>query len=277
MPPDIVCGASMGALVGAAYVLGRLPALYDWALAYKRREAIKLMDLRLSNGGLLGSRKLVQELLDLDAEQRIEDMATPFACVATDLVHGREVWLREGPLLDAIAASIAIPGIFSPIKVGETWMIDGAVVDPVPVGLCRTLGADRIIAVDPNRGEFGRRTPRFAREAGERRSTRKTAAALQSIASRLPADSNLADILLRSRSDAIREGIPKYFDVLVGSLHIMQDYITRSRMAGDPPDILLTPRLSDINFLEFDRAAEAVAEGRASIERILPTLAAMVG
>lgn len=154
---DIVCGTSMGSLVGAAYVAGRLTELRQWAETATWREIVGLMDVRLSGGGLISGKQVVSFLRGLGIEAPIEGYTKRYAAVATDLVSGREIWLESGPIHEAVRASIALPGILSPARVGGKWLVDGGLSNPVPVSVCRALGAEVIIAVNLNGDLLGRR------------------------------------------------------------------------------------------------------------------------
>lgn len=155
--PDIVCGTSMGALVGGVYASGRLAALHDWALKADRRIVTSLVDVAFMAGGLIDGVRIVEWLGKLEIAKAIEDLKIPYGAVATDVTTGREMWLRSGALDRAIRASIAMPGIFSPIQIDDVWMVDGGLVNPVPVSLCRAMGADFVIAVNVNEDLLGRR------------------------------------------------------------------------------------------------------------------------
>lgn len=270
--PDIVCGTSIGSLVGAAYVAGRLPALRQWAVAATWREIVGLMDVRLSGGGLIDGRQIVAFLQGLGIDGGIESYPKRYAAVATDLTTGREIWLQSGPILDVVRASIALPGIISPARIGDQWLVDGGLANPVPVSVCRALGADVIIAVNLNGDLVGRRL--------------ESAPDPSASAMHPPAPNEHLDRILRQLPEAFREqaiqmiprlsprgpSTPGYFDVIANSINIMQDQITRTRLAGEPPHVMLVPRLRDIGLLEFNRAREAIAEGRACVEHALPML-----
>lgn len=271
--PDIVCGASMGALVGAAYVAGGLPALRQWAEAATWREVVGLIDVRLAGGGLVDGKLIVKFLRGLGIEKPIESHAKAFAAVATDLASGREIWIQTGPIHDAVRASIAMPGILSPGLVDGRWLTDGGVTNPVPVSLCRALGADVIFAVNLNGDLVGRR---FTAEAGEpapNPASRATAEILEKLLSRLPPAmrEHLGPVAPKLFAQGAAAA-PGYFDVLANSLNIMQDHITRTRLAGEPPHVMLVPRLSDFGWMEFHRAKEAIAEGKACVDHALPML-----
>ncbi|MBI2381395.1 MAG: patatin-like phospholipase RssA [Gammaproteobacteria bacterium] len=270
--PDIVIGSSVGALVGAAYASGNLAKLEAWARTLARLDIIRLLDPRLSGGGFIHGESLMGAIAEHVADCAIEDLPMRFACVATDLTTGQEVWLNQGSVLDAVRASIALPGVFTPVRRDERWLIDGGLVNPVPVSLARAMGADLIIAVNLNGDLVGRSlrpaeapTPVPSPEAGN-----GEASALSRVLTRfndLKDRFSLDGLLGLGRDTAEGPAAPGLFDVLTASINIMQDRITRSRMAGDPPDVLITPRLSPIRLMEFDRAAEAIAEGVKAVNR----------
>lgn len=269
--PDVVSGCSMGALVGAAFVSGKLADLKAFALTLNWREIARLMDVRLNTGGLIDGGEVVAMLRRLGIAAPIENCATPFVAVATDLRSGREVWLKDGPIETAVRASISLPGIFSPAQRDGQWLVDGGLVNPVPVSACRALGADVVIAVNLNGDLVGRYG--FAPRAGL---ANQGAPAAPEFLARLVEG---MPMLLRKPAEALLPKLiapepdkPGYFDVLMNSLNIMQDQITRARMAGEPPHVTLVPRLEDITMLEFNRAAEAIAEGAACVAQALPHL-----
>jgi len=270
--PDIVCGTSMGALVGAAYVTGRLSVLKDWACALTWHEMIGLLDVRLTGGGLIDGNDIVALLHRLGVEAAIEQTAKPFAAVATNLVTGREIWLKAGPITEAVRASIGMPGVLSPVKVANDWLIDGGLVNPVPVSLCRALGADIIVAVNLNSDLVGRRFE--AKETPQELS--KTAPVGPELMGRLldQIPPSLRDQAARIAAQLLpsQPMTPAYFQVLANSLNIMEDQITRTRLAGEPPHIMLAPRLGQIGPFEFHRASEGITEGRASVQQALPHL-----
>ena len=267
----IVCGTSIGSLVGAAYVAGCLKELRQWAETATWREIVGLMDVRLSGGGLINGKQVVSFLRGLGVEEPIESYTKRYAAVATDLVSGREIWLEFGPIHEAVRASIALPGILSPARVGGKWLVDGGLSNPVPVSVCRALGAEVIIAVNLNGDLLGRR---FASEPS----------AEATLPSRVPSD--FLNRVLKELPAPLREQVtqiapqllpqgpstPGYFDVLANCINIMQDHITRARLAGEPPHVMLAPRLRYIGLMEFNRAKEAIAEGRYCVEQALPML-----
>lgn len=272
--PDVVTGCSIGAFVGAALVTGHIDDLDPWARQLDWREIIGYLDIRLSGGGLIEGDRLLRFMQERQEDVDLETLERPFATIATDLRSGREVWLRRGSLFKAVRASVSLPGLISPAKTDARWLVDGALVNPVPVSLCRALGAETVIAVNLNsdivgkramrRGKAPRRKPELAPDSGTsflRRFTKDIPTGIRGGTERFFAQ-------LFDGSD----GRPSYFDVVSDSINIMQDQITRSRMAGDPPEVLLQPRLSHIRLMDFNRADEAIAKGRDCVEKILPQL-----
>ncbi len=268
--PDIVCGTSVGALVGAAYLAGKLEKLRKWAEAVTWRQIVVMMDISLSGGGLIDGKPLVKFLRSIGITGAIEDLPRPFAAVATDLATGREIWFRSGPVVDALRASIAVPGIFSPFHHKGQWLLDGGLVNPVPVSVCRAMGADVVIAVNLNGDQLGRwkkEKPAAAAHPPER----PPPDSFPRMLAQLPAalGEQLAQIAPRLLAE---NGAPGYFDVLAGAIDIMQDHITRTRLAGEPPHVTLVPRLREIGLMDYHRAAAAIAEGRIAVENALPAI-----
>ena len=257
--PDIVCGTSAGALVGAAYAADRLPQLQARIEQLNWREIASLVDVHINNGGVMEGARIETFLRDLGISGPIETYRKRFAAVATDLTTGREVWLETGPIDKAVRASISIPGVFSPFRMSDACFLDGDLVNPVPVSLCRALGADIIIAVDLNGDRLGKRWVRETTTSAGREFTER-------IIEQLPA--MLRDRMKPIATDLLspREPVPGYFEVLVNALDIMEDHIPRARLAGEPPHVLLRPQLANLNWMEFQRGREAIAEGRACVE-----------
>lgn len=259
--PEIVAGASVGAAVGAAYALGRLDELEHWACTLNLQQVVSFLDVSLA-GGLIKGARLIETFRQKLADVPIEELPMPFAAVACDLVSGREIWLREGMLSDAVRASIALPGALTPVERDGMVLVDGGLVNPVPVSLCRAMGADAVIAVDLNSDIVGRHL---------RRRKRAPAAAAE--------DAGVADAVMSRLQQGIARlatGIggdgPSLLDILAASINIMQVRITRSRLAGDPAEVLVTPRLAQLGLLEFHRAHEAIEAGRRATEHAMPQL-----
>jgi NTE family protein len=264
--PDIIAGCSIGALVGAAYAGGHLDTLEEWVNKLRFIDVVRLLDVRM-NGGLLEGDSLMASFRDKIVQLDIEKLPRPFAAVATDLNTGREVWLQKGSLPVAVRASIALPGLFSPVTLDDRWLVDGGLTNPVPVSLCRAMGADIIIAVNLNSDIVGKHLNKQKR--AESAEPRDLFAQLLAKVNDSLKDTRLSQWLARVESS---HQIPGMFEVMASAINIMQDRITKSRMAGDPPDILISPRLGSMGLLEFDRATEAIAEGHDSVKRALPAI-----
>jgi len=271
--PDVVCGTSMGALVGAAYVASRMAELRQWAEGATWRKIARLTDLRLTGGGLINGRQVVAFLRELGIGEPIESYDTQYAAVATDMATGREIWLQSGPIHEAVRASIALPGILSPARMDGKWLLDGGLSNPIPVSVCRALGADVIIAVNLNGELLGRRFTEPEPPAATAPSL-VSGEVVRRMLGQLPAVLQRKAPKVEAATGPPRDAAPApgYFDVLASAINIMQDHITRTRLAGEPPHVMLVPRLRSIGLMEFNRAEEAIAEGRACVEQALPTL-----
>lgn len=259
--PDIVAGTSVGAIVGSFYAAGKLKDYADWSSSLTRKTAMKLMDFNwIPKGGVVEGEKLLDVFKQHIGDQEIEDLPKKFAAIATDLVSGQEIWLQEGSLLSAIRASMALPGLLSPHHYQNRWMVDGGLVNPVPVSACRAMGADTVIAVDLNRHLLGRRFADREDDVTESKKSEEDLSPFEKIKRSLFGE--------KSNDPEAEEKLmkPGLVDVTLSAINIMQDRITRSRMAGDPPDLILAPRLSHIGLLDFDNVAEAIEEGRSAVK-----------
>ncbi len=267
--PDIVCGTSVGAIVGGSYVAGNLEKLEGWVLGSTRTDVLRFFDINLSQSGFVDTERLSWFLHSYVAaeDQLIEDMSKKYAAVSTNLDTGREVWFTEGRLADAVRASMALPGLFPAVRNDQRWLVDGGLVNPVPVTVCRALGADIVIAVNLNSGIIGKRNN----------------GTLEAI----PTDGRgvLSSIKQQAReySNSIfpnhheKDEAPGLFYAIANSVNIVQDRITRSRLAGDPADVMLSPQLAHIGMLEFHRAAEAIQEGEGCVQRAMAEIRRVTG
>ncbi len=252
--PDVIAGTSIGALVGAAYALDRLEVLEQWVRGMRWPELAGYFDIRLE-GGLIAGERLMTALADLLGDADFSACRIPFAAVATDLETGQECWLREGRVLDAVRASIAMPILFAPVWREQTWLVDGGLVNPVPVSVCRAMGARHVIAVSLLEDALERETLKPASSTPENNLLGRIQRAL-------------TKWLGRSEGP----GMPSILDVMGRSVNIMELRIGRSRLAGDPPDVLLMPRMPGIGLLDFHRAEEAMQAGREAMARAAPAL-----
>ncbi|PWR01697.1 patatin [Meridianimarinicoccus roseus] len=266
--PDIVTGASMGALVGAAAAGDRLDALEAWCRRLQNATVLRYIDMRIAGGGLVAGQEVARMLRKIGLPDRIEDLPLPFGAVATDLETGAEVALTRGPIAGAVRSSLAIPGVFSPHWHDGRWLLDGALCDPVPVRLARALGAEVVIAIDPNascgKPLWHAQTPEAP---GQTLLSRVGMAEVLPKAWRgmLPGAEDGAEA--EDASTAPSSQPPGYFQVVSTAIDIMQVHILRQRLAQNPPDLLLEADLKHVGILELHRAPEAMEHGRALVDR----------
>jgi NTE family protein len=272
MVPEVVAGASIGAVVGGCWAGGKLDALEDFALGLTKRRVFSLLDLSFSGAGLIAGGRLRERLEQALGRQRIEDLPTTYAAVATEMGAGHEVWLTRGPLVEAMRASYALPGIFEPVRVGARWLFDGALVNPVPITVCRALGADLVIAVN-----LVAETRWRAAVLNDEAALDETLGGLeeQAIDAGRAAPAGFLPNL-RGRRGLFRGagemGAPGIAAAMVDAFNITQDRITRSRLAGDPPDAMISARLGRIGLFDFHRAEEMIAIGREAARKALPEI-----
>jgi NTE family protein len=294
--PDVVCGTSIGALIGAVYANGDLDWLEEWVSRLTWQTVVRLLDLRFS-GGLLGGRKVIQVFADRFNGCQIGDLKMPFAAVATELDSGREIWMQDGRVVDAVRASIAVPGIFTPVLHDGAWLVDGGLSNPVPVSVARGMRADCVIAIDLNNDILNGRDlggmvpntpiPLPSTEPGGDALSGTIADAPPPVALRkngkpwprwlAPENdraSGTADVRVSPPPSA---RVPSMLSSIGQSIDIMQVRITRSRLAGEPADILIQPRLGGMGIFDFHRAAPAIEEGRAAVEAMMPAIKARLG
>jgi NTE family protein len=251
--PDYIAGCSMGAMVGAACAAGRLEQLETWALSLDWKGVVGLLDLGL-RGGLIKGDRLLNMFQGQFVECQFSELALPFAAVATELATGKELWLREGKVSDAVRASCTVPGLFRPVWRDGRYVVDGSVVNPIPVSLCRAMGAEVVIAVDLG-SHMNRRFPLDEQEPLKTGSPRR----------------RLFNVLGSSKRPEMPPP-PSIVDTLLGAIDVMQERIAQARLVSEPPDVLLTPRLGPLGPFEYHRAAMAIAEGRDVVAQNLPAI-----
>lgn len=256
--PDVICGCSIGAFVGAAAAAGDLDKLKTWVGSLKWNNVVSLMDISLRSGLIRGDR-LMDFFERKFADRDFSELGIPFACVATDLRNGREVWLREGSVSDAVRASIALPGLLTPVVHDGRLLVDGGLVNPVPVSLCRAMGADVVIAVDLGSDLVGK-TRKSVKAEGEETDEPGWA---ERFFSRFGIGGRSLEPV------APENDLPSLLTVMSTSINIMQVRVARSRLAGEPADVLITPRLGQLGPLDYHRGAEAIAEGAVAVEHAM--------
>jgi NTE family protein len=275
--PDIVVGTSMGGVVGGAYAAGRLDRLEAWARNLQPRNVLSYLDIRLNGSGLIGGTKLAAEIESTLGEYRIEDLPMKFATVATEVRTGHEIWLTHGRMVDAMRASYALPGIFSPVLIGDRWLVDGALVNPVPVSAARALGAEIVIAANLSSDVFTHSTTIFSHGS----TADPSVSVAVEPAPEPPPKRGLGKFFSAERTMKREffggDGRPGISTVMVDAFNIMQDRITRARLAGDPPDLSISPRVGQIGFFDFHRADDLIAHGARAAERAIDSIQEAIG
>jgi NTE family protein len=264
--PDVVVGTSIGAVVGGLHAAGRLDALEEWGRSLQgMRNILSYLDIRLTGSGLLGGEKLATRLEEAVGQTLIEDLPIKFATVATEVRTGHEIWLTRGRLVDAMRASYALPGIFSPVLIGDRWLVDGALVNPVPVSAARALGAEIVIAANLSSDIFTHSTTIYSHGAMPAPVPEETTAKR-----RFPRLFSAEKTMKREFFGSA--GRPGISSVMVDAFNIMQDRITRARLAGDPPDLLISPRVGHFGWFDFHRGEDLIAHGTRAAERALDSI-----
>lgn len=301
--PHVIAGTSMGAFVGAAYAAGELDRLEDWVRMLDNWKVFSLLDINWTlSGGVIGGIKPFRSFFESFPFENIEDLPLPFTAVATDLHSGQEIWLQEGNLQDAVSASCSIPGLLSPKALSGRWLVDGAVVNPVPVDVCRAMGATRVIAVDVTEdgatlldrehGEIRRvvsektsdedlpelatETAAMSHPEARDKKTREAGAASNGL-SRLLEQGKEQLTQFRELRNRPRISPPGMFDTMHQAMDILERRHKRTKMMGSPPDVLIMPKVGNISGMEFSRAAEAVAAGEREAQRLRTWIEDMVG
>ena len=268
--PNIVVGTSIGAVVGGAYAAGHLDTLEAWARGLQPRNILGYLDIRLNGSGLIGGDKLAMQLEAALGQTLIEELPLKFATVATEVRTGHEIWLTHGRIVDAMRASYALPGIFAPVLVGDRWLVDGALVNPVPVSAARAFGAEIVIAANLSSDVFNHSTTIYAHGPS---AEVKVAVEIETPA---PPKRGFGRLFSPERT-VKREffgggGRPGISTVMVDAFNIMQDRITRARLAGDPPDLLISPRVGQIGWFDFHRADDLIRHGARAAERAIESI-----
>ena len=295
--PNVIAGTSMGAFVGAAFAAGKLDSLEDWVRQLDNWKVFSLLDINWTlSGGVIGGIKPFRSFFEGFEFDNIEDLPLPFTAVATDLHSGQEIWLQQGNLQDAVSASCSIPGLLSPKALSGRWLVDGAVVNPVPINVCRAMGATRVIAIDvmeDGAPVMNREDKEVASIVSEQSSSRdmqhlqeeridmlhpETASVKESVdPDSTPSSNGLARLLEQGKEQLtqFRElrkrpkiSPPGMFDTMHQAMAILERRHKRTRMMGSPPDVLIMPKVGDVGGMEFSRATEAIEAGELEARRL---------
>jgi NTE family protein len=266
--PDVIAGTSIGAIVGGIFAAGQLDAFEAWCRQLTRRRVLGYLDFTFGGSGLIGGSRLIGKLEDALGDTTFADLPLRLAAIATEVGNGHEIWLTRGRLSEAMAASYALPGIFPPKLIGGRWLMDGALVNPLPISAARALGARLVIAVNLNADNFGRGTIIQDHGPDAEDDLRRAARDLK----RSRRGIFRADRLIH-RQFFGAPNRPGLSTVMVEAFQVMQDRITRSRLAGDPPDVMISPRLGRINLFDFHRAKDTIALGAEATEKSIEAIA----
>jgi len=272
--PDVIAGTSIGAIVGGLYAADQLDTFEEWARQLTRRRVLGYLDFTFGGSGLISGGRLIRKLEETLGDACFADLPTRLAAIATEVGTGHEIWLTRGRLSEAMAASYALPGIFPPKLIGGRWLMDGALVNPLPISAARALGARLVIAVNLNTDNFGRGTIIQDHGPDADDDARRAQHELNRSRSGIFRPDRLLHRQFFGKPDR-----PGLSTVMVEAFQVMQDRITRSRLAGDPADVMISPRLGRVNLFDFHRAKDAIAAGaeaaEKSIEAISESIAAL--
>lgn len=263
LAPEIVVGTSIGAVVGGCYIAEKLPQLEDFARSLTRRGVFGFLDFSFAGSGLITGQRLCNELDHHLTGLQIQQMNYPFIAVATELGTGHEIWINQGHLVDAMRASYALPGIFQPVKLSGKWLVDGALVNPIPVSVCRALGAHHVIAINLN-GDIGTKGAVIPGHTAVDDLRNR-----EDDGKRLATNGRAARMLLHRQFFGAGEKGPGISSVMMDAISITQDRIARARLAGDPPDTVVCPKLGGVGVFDFHLANEAILEGERATRRAI--------
>jgi NTE family protein len=279
IPIDLICGSSVGSYVGAIYASGSLASLKDFVIRMDGRKVFSYFDVVFPRSGLLDGTKKVAELFSMHTPvTNFSELNIPVMMLATDLHRGEKVVLRSGSLLDALRATMSVPGLFAPARINGRWLVDGGVVDPVPVGVARASGADVVIAVDLNSGIVSRRMVKPRKKEVEKIMPEEPRFKSELLA-KLNEYYETAGSNVKQKIDELlgREaGMPDIIDTVMTAINIMQERITRINLAVDPPDILVQPRLGALKMMDFDQVEHAINEGYIGIKEKMEDIKALL-
>jgi NTE family protein len=268
---DVIAGTSIGAMVGGCHAAGHLDAVEDWARSLTRRRVFGYLDFNLSGSGLIAGSRLADRLQGTVGTTTIDELPLRFAAIATEIGTGHEIWLTRGRLIDALKASYSLPGVFSPVRVGGRWLMDGALVNPVPVSAARALGARVVIAVNLNADLIGRGSTIAGHGSDE-----SDDEVLQIVQQQRGLRAMFGTEKTLKRQFLGTPARPGFSTVMMEAFNIMQDRITRARLAGDPPDVVINPRMGSIGLMDFHRASEAIELGAEATERALEPIGEVI-
>lgn len=287
---DYIAGSSIGALVGASYAAGTIEQFHAFLSTVDWKVITSYLDFNFPQKGLIEGNRIINLIRELLPDADIADLDPPFCAIATNLASGEEVKLRSGNLVEAIRASISLPGIFNPFQIDDNYLVDGGLVNPLPTDVVRGMGADVVIAVDLNNDLIARNGRKKKLKARRRKKKKEKEKLLTRASNNNWFPSKLEEkyrILERSVKQSVNRWLedkedeedrePNIFDVIANSINIMEYQITRSKVLRDRPDILIQPELGHLNLFDYDDAEATIREGYEKTLRQLPTIREMLG
>ncbi len=264
IPIDFISGCSVGSYVGALYASGSLASLKDFVVSMDGKKVFSYFDVVFPRSGLLDGTKKVTELFSMHTSvERFSELNIPVMMVATDLQRGEKVVLKSGNLLHALRATMSVPGLFAPTRVKGRWLVDGGIVDPVPVGVARATEADVVIAVDLNSAIVSRRMkkPEITEVAN---TVQEDPKGKNELLTKLSDYYETTEATFKNKINELLghdSNMPAIIDTVMTSINIMQERITRINLAVEPPDVLVQPRLGALKMMDFDQVELAIEEG----------------
>jgi NTE family protein len=269
IPIDYVAGCSVGSYIGALYASGSMKSLKEFVLRMDGKKIFSYFDVVFPRSGLLDGTKKLKELFSIHTDVNdFSELKIPVLMVATDLVSGKKVVLKSGDIFNALRATTSIPGLFAPVKVKDRWLVDGGLVDPVPVGVARALEADVVIAVDLNSGVFSHKKPQKKIKPPTPK-TENSFADKNELLKKMVDYYEHAEISFTNKISVLlhrESGTPDIIETVLTSINIMQERIARINLAVEPPDILIQPRLGQLKMMDFDQVEQTIEEGYISVK-----------
>jgi NTE family protein len=266
---DCIVGSSIGSYVGALYACGKLSSLKEFVLRMDGKKVFSYFDVVFPRSGLLDGTKRLKELFSMHTDvEGFSELNLQVVMVATDLHTGGRVVLKSGSLFDALRATMSIPGLFAPACINNRWLVDGGLVDPVPVGIARAMSNEVVIAVDLNSGLVSRKRKQIA-EGQANRSVCEAHEPKHDFIGKMTAYYETAETGLKTKINELlhrESSTPDIFETVISSIHIMQERITRINLAVEPPDVLVQPRLGQLKMLDFDQVDEVIEEGYLAVK-----------
>jgi len=270
----MITGASAGSFIAASYAGGGLENIKKFALDMDWKRVLTYLDIAFPRSGFIDSKK-VADLIKLYTNiENIEDLKIPVQMVTTDMHSGEQVVLKKGSVTEALRASMAVPGLLTPIQIEDAWLVDGGVVNPLPIDVCRDMGADIVVAVDLNSERKSKKSQMLTSAEQKSKTAVIEKKRLEVITSWIvrygPAGKAVSTKIDQWFSR--EEPSPHIFEILVSSLNIMQRKIEQMNLETHPPDILIRPRLGDMKFFDYDQAEIAIEEGYRRGKEAIPTI-----